>query len=284
MSLDTSDFVHKTVGRNNALSKTLVVANYILAVLGIYFVAVAIWVIQQQKNGGILSYSSRQGFFIRSPVWFGVCFLICAVGCILSGYFIGVRHVAPSVVEGLEQDGRRKALLWYQMLSAVIVIILGLIFLGSLPTLHKANKTGITTTVWQDMSLSYPARICRYEVANNCAGARDRVCSNATRSNVDKGCPGHYCANTCKVTSSKPQTNTTFCAACLTSFTTSSDLTKCKAVESRAGSSGACVARLARDVRVFLNVIVASAGVGIGILLLTVLLGTVSPCINARVS
>lgn len=280
--LDTGEFVHKTVGRNNALSKALVVANYILGVLGIYFVGVAIWAILQQRNAGVLSYTSRQGFVIRSPVVFGVCFLICAAGCILSGYFVGVRHVAPSIVEGLQRDGRRKAILWYQILSAGTVIIIALIFLAALPPLHSANSTGISTTDWQDMSVSHPARICSYEVANKCAGAKDRTCSGSTRAS-DKGCPGHYCTDTCKVTSSRPETNISLCTACLTSFASSSDLTKCKASESRAESSGTCIVRLRQDVQVFLTVVVASSGVGIGILLIAVLLGLLSPIINASV-
>lgn len=281
-TLDIGEFVHKTVGRNNALSKTLVIANYILAVLGIYFVGVAVWAILQQKNGGVLSYTSRQGFIIRSPVFFGVCFLVCAGGCILSGYFVGVRHVAPSIVEGLQQDERRRALLWYQILSAGTVIIIALVFLAALPPLHRANSAGISTTDWQDMSVSHPDRICSYEVANKCAGAKNRTCSGSKRA-IDKGCPGHYCTDTCKVTSSRPETNITFCTECLTSFASSSDLTKCKASESRVESSGTCIARLRRDVQVFLTVIVASSGVGMGILLIAVLLGILSPIINARI-
>lgn len=281
---DTGEFVHKTVGRNNLLGKVLIVTNYILVVLGLYFFGVAIWVIQKQSDGGITSYSSEQGMFIRAPVWFGVCFLICAFLCILSGFFLGVRHVAPSVVEGLEIGGRRKALIMYQVASAVTVIILSLIFLAGINTTHKINKDGISPGVWRDMSSSHPARICRYEVANKCAGATDNACFNGTQATSEKGCPGHYCVTTCQVTTSKPQFNVPSCAACLSSFATSSDLTKCKEVESKADTAKRCVSRLKKELQIFSNIIVSSAGIGISVIILATLLGAASPCIHARLS
>lgn len=281
---DTGNHVHKTVGRNNALSKALVVLNYALVALGLYLFGVAIWVLQKQRDGGIASYSSRQGVFIKAPVWFGVCFLICALACVLSGYFFGVRHVAPSVVEGLELGGRRKALIFYQVSVAVIVIILSLVFLAAIHTLQKANHGGISPAVWQDMAKSQPAKICRYEVENKCAGGTENFCSNQTGGSIDEGCPGHYCINTCRVTTSKPQVNVPSCGACLASFSTSSELTRCKAAESKSDSVGHCLSRLKKDVQIFLNIIVSSAGVGIGVLVLTTLLGTLSPCIHACIS
>lgn len=283
VSAGAGDDVHKSVGRNNLLRKILSIANYGMVVLGLVLFGISIWVLLKERNGGILSFLSRQGVFIRSPIAIGLCFMVAAAGCILAGYFVGVRHVAPSIVEGLRLGQRRKVFQWYIVICTGTVLVLGLIFFFLLPTLSSTKRTGILMTTWQDMSISHPDRICMYEIKNKCAGAKDQACALMTRTSVSKSCPGHYCTDTCKVTSPRPAKDKSLCAACLTSFQTAEELNDCRKSEARKVSSGACLPILRREVQHFLIVVVASSGTGLGLVLIVMALGTVSPILDSCV-
>lgn len=253
-----------------------------MVLLGLSLVGLSIWVLLREKNGGIFAFLSRQGVFIRSPIATGICLMAAAGGCIIGGYFIGVRHVAPSIVEGLQLDQRKKVFIWYQVLCAGTMVLLGIVFFCSLPTLQTARRMGITTTTWQDMSISHPDRICLYEIENMCAGARDNACSKRTRASANKGCPGHYCTDTCKVTSSRPEKDKILCTACLNSFRSAEELSDCRESEGRNSTSGTCIPSLRGQVTNFLTVVVVFSGAGMGILITVILLGTISPILNSH--
>lgn len=279
ISAGAGDDVHKSVGRNNLLRKILSIANYGMVVLGLVLLGISIWVLLKEKNGGIFSFLSRQGIFIRSPTAIGLCFLVAAAGCIVAGYFVGVRHVAPSIVEGL-QDQRRKVFQLYIAICAGTVLVLGLILFCSLPTLNSTKRIGILTTTWQDMSISHPDRICMYEIKNKCAGAKDYACSLTMSASVSKSCPGHYCMDSCRVTSPRPATDKPLCAACFTSFRNGEELSECRKSEARKDSSGACLSTLRREVQHFLMVVVVLSGTGMGLVLIVTVLGTISPILD----
>lgn len=200
----------------------------------------------------------------------------------IAGYFVGVRHIAPSAIEGLQLDHRRKVFYLYLATCYFMVFMLGLIFFCSLPNLNFTTRIGIMTTTWQDMSISHPDRICSYEIKNGCAGAKDFTCSLTTRASVSKSCPGHYCIGSCKATSPHPAKDKPLCEACFTSFQSAQELSDCRKNEARKSSSRACLPTLRKEVQHFLTVVVVSSGTGMGLLLIVTILSSVCPILESR--
>lgn len=235
----------------------------------------------QDRNSGVYSFLSRQGFILTSAIPYGVLLIAAAGGCILGGYFFGVPQVAPSLVEGLQGGSRRKSLALYQVLVAVSIVILSLIFFSALPPLQNTKGIGITGSAWRKMALSHPKRICEFEIQNKCAGDRELSCSDPETAGASKNCPGHFCADTCKATSTNPQTNVPRCESCFKSFSKATDLEECRAHESNSSQSRGCLDAMRSDVRTFFTVIVSSSGIAIGFLLIASILGTLSPILSA---
>lgn len=257
------------------------VANFVLAIFGIIALIIAIWVLTHKNKDGVIPYLARQGLLLRSPTIIALVFIGVSVGCIVSGLVVGVRHLAPSAVDGLQLERRRTAFIFYHVTMFLTTILLGFIFFTSFPTMHHIREVGISRTAWQDMSIFHPDRVCKFEIENKCAGVKDGICTSKVRARSKKGCPGHYCSDTCRVATSNPASDKPLCSGCINLLKPSIDILRdCRISESKNESAVACVPKMKGQVTHFLLVIVAISGTGVVLLMIISCLGILSPIAN----
>lgn len=260
----------------------MLVLNYLIIVIGVALVAASVWVALGERNGGIAPYASRRGFFIRSPLALGICTFIGGSLVILLGFFYGVKHLAPSIVEGIHDSQNRAAVIHYQIGLTVGVLLFGAVLFSIVSPLHSVKSHGITNTLWREMSVQYPEKICKYEVANGCAGSRNGMCLlPGARRNF--ACPGHYCEYTCSATSSTPNTKDASCKNCMDSFSSRNDVSRCRQSESGRGTSGTCLSKLGSEVTRYLAIVTAVASVGLGSMLCMIVMGSIGSVVSVNV-
>lgn len=237
------------------------------------------WTFTEDQNGGLTAYLFVDGFGLRSPFAIGAFLLLAGCMGVVNGAFLGAGQVAPSIVEGLQTDGRRKAFTIHQLLSAGIVLLLSVVLLSTIRPLVQITNSGISTRTWRKMAMTHPDRLCAFQVRSHCAGSTSFMCtkSSAARS---PACPGHYCSNMCKSAARHiTRQNEGLCRTC-EFFRSYSDLQKCKSVEAHRETSQSCSVPLSRQIKRFSILIIASASVVIIWVVVVVLCSLLSPLLS----
>ena len=252
--------VHRSVARNNCISKLVLFANIFLCLVGAAVICMSIFLFSRARNGGIAAYLFREGLLLKSVA--ALAFVIFCGGLlsIIAGFMYGIRQVAPSIIEGMSVDERRRGLMWYLATILFAILFLGLGLFASVIPAHTISKT-LTDATWRSMCRSHPDRICRYEVHNRCAGVADLQCtSSSASSNV--ACPGHFCALGCKA-GAKQAVGEKRCERCVKVFRRGDLLGKCRASEANKQFAGGCGRRLRSELVTFFRVAIYAAGIGL---------------------
>lgn len=246
-----------------------------------FLLAISLWVTLGEKNGGIAAFVFTEGIFLKSPLAIGLCLMVASLLCLITGGFIGPRKVSNTILAGMESAKHRKALGWYQLLATTSVILFALVLVSTVTPINKLNERGITPSLWRDMSLSHPDRICTFEVENKCAGSRNQTCTSIS-ARINKGCPGHYCYSNCASASGRRRTNSSTCATCKSSFSSLKSLKRCKGSEANSSTSGTCLDILRKEVKRFYMIATISSGIGLSCMVLVSIVGTLGPILSAH--
>lgn len=268
------------MARNNCISMVVLYANYLLALVGLVIAGISVWVAANSRNGGIAAFTFVAAILLKAPVALGICLLIAALASILTGLVFGARHVSPSIVEGLQLE-RRNAYLGFQAIATLSIALYAMVLFSAIHPLHQINREGITPRRWREMATKHPDRVCSYQVENDCSGLGIHSCSSASaiRNPI---CPGHFCKDTCKVGSLRPPSNLTTCRGCVNSFKSPEPLKACRAAEAKRKSQGSCIARLKGDLRRYFVIVTVASSIGMGLMLLVAILGTLSPVLSTK--
>lgn len=275
---ENNDHTHTSIRRNTILSLVCFAVNYALVFICIYMLAVSIWTLFAQRNGGLRAFVASEGVGLRSPIALGLCLLIASISGIVNAIVLGVGEVAPSIVEGLQVDGRRKAFVMHQVLSTIALVLFSLVLMSTIPPLSQLTHSGVTATTWRDMATSYPRGICEFQISHQCAGFMNFMCASDTAS-TSVACPGHYCSSECRISPRHTVSNSSECRACVL-FTNSPLLLRCKTNEDRRSSSYSCRLPLRRVVRRFFLVIIVSTSIALIWSLIVVLSSILSPLLS----
>lgn len=228
-----------------------------------------------------MAYLFTNGFVLRSPVAIGAFLLLAGCTGVVNGFFLGVGQVAPTIVEGLQSDCRRRSFLIHQLLSAGTLLLLSIVLISTVRPLLQVSHSGISTQTWRMMALTYPDRLCSYQTQTQCAGSTDLMCVKSSAM-MTPACPGHYCSNVCKfphtVRANLVKENPGLCRTC-DFFRAYSELQRCKLVEADR-STRSCQAPLSRQIKRFFLVTIISVAVVIIWMITIVLSSLLSPLLS----
>lgn len=254
----------------------LLAINYVLVVLGFLLLCLSTWVALAHRNGGIASYIFVKGLLLKAPLALAGGMFVGSVLAIFNGFFLGARHVAPSIVEGLQVRERRIAFTWHQLLSSMTILCLTLVLVSAFLPLNRLGEGEVDAKVWLQMALSHPDRVCAFQVQNSCSGVQGDGClfDSATE---NRACPGHFCSGLCNITNAIMRNPD--CLAC-DAFPNDRLLTDCRLMEARRDTSQNCRQLLRRDLRTYLLIIVVSSGIGIGWMTVVSLMSCLSPLLS----
>lgn len=198
---------------------------------------------------------------------------------VVNGVFLGAGQVAPSIVEGLQTDGRRRAFTIHQLLSAGIVLLLSVVLVSTIRPLVHVTNFGISTRAWRMMAITHPDKLCAYQVRSHCAGSTSFMCTKSSAAK-SPACPGHYCSGMCKSTVMHvTRKNGDLCRTC-EFFRSYSELRKCKSIEAHRETSRSCNVPLSRQIKRFSILIIVSASVVIIWVVIVVLGSLLSPLLS----
>ncbi|CAN8073588.1 unnamed protein product [Agarophyton chilense] len=171
---DPNKAVHRNVGRNNRLSNVALIANYLAIVLALPVVCIGVWVALKQKNGGIVAYTAKAGHIAKSPLLLGMLIIFGGGFLLMFAFFFGVKHLSPSINEGLGPE-KKKSFLAYQILALACMALLAIVLLSTVDPLRHVKTFGVTKTRWIEMSLLYPGKHERTALAQGISAVTHAV-------------------------------------------------------------------------------------------------------------
>lgn len=274
--------VHRKVARNNRFAQAVFIVNLVMNLSSHVLMSIGVWIAYSNINGGVAAYIFREGFLIKSPIALGLMLFLSALISTISSFVLGMRQVAPSIVEGYTLQERRIGFAWFLITSGISVVLFSLGLFSGVTPWHRMSL-GVTLVQWRGMTRAHPDQICKYEMANKCAGYSDQMCTKSS-SRRNPACPGHYCQLTCMAGTVRAKKRDASCYTCMRVFAQNSNvLSYCRVSESRPKTAVGCKERLRADVRSFLMVLFCANGIGMGSMIITALISVSCALMSASV-